>query len=55
MEELPDWIFQRTGKTNFLRKGFFLLNWILGLGVSSDLQPGALVQTVCVPLSLIQT
>lgn len=37
--------FQRTGKMDFLRKGFCLLNWILALGAPSDLQAGALVQT----------
>lgn len=45
LEELPERIFQRTGKIDFLTEGFCLLNWILALGVASDLQPGALVQT----------
>lgn len=37
--------FQRSSKIDFLRKGFFLLHWILALRISSDLEPSALVQT----------
>lgn len=42
LEALPEWIFKQLGKQ---RKGFYLLTWIAALGVPSDLQPSALVQT----------